>query len=87
MAMLLSKEHAKAIKLPTEVWFEEIGGLEGTRYRAEKMIAFKKDDEAMYFLRGSGRAWDGYNKRYCGWRLWLGKPTLEEQLDESWIWR
>lgn len=82
--MMLTKEQAQALKLPAEVWLEYSGGFEKSRYRAEKATATHKTDDAMCFLHRAGRAWDAYNREYCGWRLWSKKPALEEQLAKEW---
>lgn len=80
-AILLTKDQAKHLTLPAVVWREECGGYEGSRYRAERYTASNADDDVMYFEGGSGRAWSGYGAKYCGWRVWLGEPALEEQLE------
>ena len=84
MAKVMTIEEARSLVVPCEVWFEPIGGFERTRYPAEQVTATRIDAEAMMF-GGSGRAWCGYNKAYCGWRLWTGKPTHEEKMAAAWI--
>ena len=83
-ARVLTAEQARELKLPMVVYLEESGGFEKSRYKAEAVVAHETDDEAMYFLFHSGRAWSGYNRDCCGWRLWSKRPTLEEQLREPW---
>ena len=82
--MLLTKEQAQALEVPVTIWRELSGGYEGTRYRAEKMVATVNDDDKMLF-GGSGYAWSGYNRSVCGWRLWTEEPTDDERLSARWI--
>lgn len=82
--MLLTKEHAQALRLPAKVWRESSGGYDGCRYRAEELTATHSTEDAMFFLGGSGRTWRSYNRKYLGWRLWIEEPTAEEQLAAEW---
>lgn len=83
MARVLTLDEARAIQVPRDVWREEIGGFDRTRYGVELISATRVDDECMMF-GGSGRAWCGYNRLYCGWRLWDEKPMHEEFMAAPW---
>lgn len=83
MARVLTLGEAKAIKPPCDVWRETIGGYDRTRYGAELLQATDTDSRCMMF-GGSGRAWSGYNREICGWRLWDSKPTHEELMTAKW---
>lgn len=101
----LTIDEAKNLNLHSQIWLEETGGYEGSSGYLEEVEVTDITDEAMFFRSTGpsfpevpylpwtgGRAWGGYNKKYCGWRLWHEKPTCEEfmaaKLDESWneIW-
>ena len=83
MARVLTLEEAQAIKTPSNVWLEESGGYEKTRYRAELIRATRVDSGSMMF-GGSGMAWRAYNREICGWRLWDDNPSDTERLAAKW---
>lgn len=87
---LLTKEEAQSLQPPCSVWFEQTGGYDGSRYCAEQCNLHSTNPEYIHLTQTDSdggvhsicRMWGGYNKRFCGWRLWSSEPTDKQRLSE-----